>query len=305
MQYLFAILIFFIILFIYIHVHYHLKTSNDLEIYTIENPSKDKYEEVCDLRQPVLVKKEIDGILNTCNIATLNDEYGVFDIKVRNNSENDKNAKKHLPILLKELVVLFQNDNDKKLITEENHDFLIETGAVKQYQYNDTFLRPYMVTKCMYDFWSGSVGAYTPLRYNNSYRNYLYVTSGKVKVKLIPPKYSKYLNVEQDYENSEFRSPMNPWEIKKEHKSDFDKVKVLDLELDDGHLLYIPAYWLYSVKYEDIASISVFNYRTYMNTVAILPDLIMQFLQKQNIHHKVFSHVPPIPADTPPIVPKN
>ena len=51
-------------------------------------------------------------------------------------------------------------------------------------------------------------------------------------------------------------------------------------------LLFIPAYWLYSIKYETLSSISVFQYRTYMNTVAILPDLIMTFLQKQNIYRK-------------------
>jgi hypothetical protein len=34
------IFIFCLILFIYLHIQYHLKTSNDLEIYEIEQPSK-------------------------------------------------------------------------------------------------------------------------------------------------------------------------------------------------------------------------------------------------------------------------
>ena len=46
--------VFCIILFFYLHIHFHLKTSNDLEIYEIEQASKDKMEEICDLRQPVL-----------------------------------------------------------------------------------------------------------------------------------------------------------------------------------------------------------------------------------------------------------
>ena len=50
------------------------------------------------------------------------------------------------------------------------------------------------------------IGSETPLRYHNSYRNYLYITSGKAKVKLIPPKYSRYLNIQKDYENGEYRS---------------------------------------------------------------------------------------------------
>ena len=54
MNYFIAIFIFCVVLFLYLHIYYHLKTSNDLEVYTIEKPSKDKLEEICDLRQPVI-----------------------------------------------------------------------------------------------------------------------------------------------------------------------------------------------------------------------------------------------------------
>ena len=143
-----------------------------------------------------------------------------------------------------------------------------------------------MVSKCIYDFWSGSTGACTPLRYHLNYRNYLYLTSGKARIKLIPPHYTKYLEIYKDHENSEYRSPMNPWNIHLDHKAEFSKVKVLDIELLPGTLLYIPAYWNYTICYDEMSSISVFQYRTYMNTIAVLPDLIMGVLQKQNIHKK-------------------
>ena len=54
MHLIYIVLVFCIVLFLYLHVYFHLKTSDDLEIYEIENPSKDKLEEICDLRQPVL-----------------------------------------------------------------------------------------------------------------------------------------------------------------------------------------------------------------------------------------------------------
>jgi len=41
-QYFLGIFIFCIVLFLYLHIIFHLKTSNDLEVYTIESPSKDK-----------------------------------------------------------------------------------------------------------------------------------------------------------------------------------------------------------------------------------------------------------------------
>ena len=60
----------------------------------------------------------------------------------------------------------------------------------------------------------------------------------------------------------------------------------MDIDIKKGDLLFIPAFWLYSIQYNEISSISVFTYRTYMNTVAILPDLIMSFMQKQNVYRK-------------------
>ena len=44
-------LIFCVVLFLYIHVFFHVKTSNDLEIYDIELPNKEKFEEICNLKQ--------------------------------------------------------------------------------------------------------------------------------------------------------------------------------------------------------------------------------------------------------------
>ncbi len=35
------VLIFCSILFLYIHIYFHLKTSDDLEVYEIDKPSKD------------------------------------------------------------------------------------------------------------------------------------------------------------------------------------------------------------------------------------------------------------------------
>ena len=67
MQTVFAVLIFCVVLFIYLHIHFHLKTSNDLEVYEIDQPSKDKLEEVCDLRQPVLFDYANERLMDQVN----------------------------------------------------------------------------------------------------------------------------------------------------------------------------------------------------------------------------------------------
>ena len=40
MQFLVGVLVFCIVLFIYLHVNYHLKTSDDLEVFEVEQPRR-------------------------------------------------------------------------------------------------------------------------------------------------------------------------------------------------------------------------------------------------------------------------
>jgi hypothetical protein len=96
----------------------------------------------------------------------------------------------------------------------------------------------------------------------------------------------------EDYENFEFRSPLNPWNIQRQYKADYDKIKTLEIELTPGKIIYIPAYWWYSIKFmEPLSSVCVFKYRTYMNTVAILPKLCMKTLQRQNTKREIVKKV--------------
>ena len=283
MNYFIAIFVFCVVLFLYLHIYYHLKTSNDLEVYTIEKPSKNKLEEICDIRQPIIFEFLNNKLLETCDLASLDDNYGVFDIKLRDTQQTDDNSELYLPFLFKEAIKVFQNDDKSKYITENNMEFLEETGAIKNFKYNDSFLRPPMVSKCIYDLWSGSINSYTPLRYNLEHRTFLYLTSGKAKLKLIPPIKSRYLNKQSDYNNFEFSSPINPWNVQEEYKANFDKVKVLDIDLVPGFIVFIPAYWWFSIEYTELSSICVFKYRTYMSTLSTLPHILLSLLQKQNI----------------------
>jgi hypothetical protein len=292
MQQFFAILIFCIVLFLYLHIYFQLKTSNDLEVYEIEQPSKEKLEEICDLRQPVIFDYQNESLLETCKLSQITEHYSAFDVKVRNVKEVDDNTDLHIPVTLKAALSLFNGDKDAKYVSEKNGDFLEETGIIKNYKYNDAFLRPPMVSNCFYDFLTGSQNTETILQYSVNYRNFYLVTHGIIKIKLIPPKSARYLYPVEDYENFEFRSPLNPWNIQRQYKADFDKIKTLEIELTPGKIIYIPAYWWYSIKFvEPLSSICVFKYRTYMNTVAILPKLCMKTLQRQNTKREVVKKV--------------
>jgi hypothetical protein len=133
----------------------------------------------------------------------------------------------------------------------------------------------------------GSNGSHTPFRYDVNYRNYYMVTEGCVKIKLAPPKSSKYLYPHNDYEYFEFISPINPWNVEQKYKTDFSKVKCLEISINPGKCFYIPAYWWYSFEFQSNSSICCFYYKTYMNNIAITPHIIMYFLQNQNVKHKL------------------
>ena len=279
--------IFCLVLFIYLHIQFHLKTSEDLEMYEVDQPSKERLEEICDIRQPVLFDFDCEKIIESSNKTYIANNYHAFEVKIRNIKETDPNAELYIPLPIHAAVKLFEEDKNATYFSENNKEFLEETGVVKNLKYNDEFLRPYMVSNCNYDVMMGSNGTCTPFRYEINYRNFLLLTEGTAQIKLAPPHSTKYLYPIYDYENFEFKSPVNPWSPQPKYSADFDKIKCLEFTLVPGKTLFIPAYWWYSIKFNNHTSISCFNYRTYMNNAAILPYIGLHALQIQNVKRNV------------------
>ena len=293
-EFVIGVFIFCIVLFIYLHIQFHLKTSNDLEMYEVEQASKDKLEEVCDVRQPVLFDFENQEIMTTTSKDYILASYQAFEIKIRNikETENDtETTEMFMPLPLHSAVKLFEEDKQATFITENNTDFLQESGVIKHFQQNDQFLRPYMVSNCNYDILMGSTDAFTPFRYEINYRNFFLLTQGTAQIKLAPPQSTRYLNPKYDYENFEFRSPINPWNPQSNFVANFNKIKCLEFILTPGKTVFIPAFWWYSIKLDKNTSISCFRYRTYMNNVAISPYIAMYALQIQNVKRNVAKKV--------------
>ena len=257
-----------LVVIVYMHVVFQLTTSNDLEIFEVDTPSKIKLEEVCNLRQPFLFMYQDDSL----SIFPKLTEYRTFDVTVYDASYNSSTIS---------LNNAFQLFDKKNYIMIHNSDFLQETMLSRQFLSTNAYLRPPMVTSVTYDILMGSEGSTTRLEYNTQYRNYFYVSNGSITIKLTPPKNEQYLNVEKDYAKQCYFSTVHPW------NNTLDKVKFLELTLVKGQMLFIPAYWLYSIKFEKESCVCTFQYKTVMNIIATLPDICMGILQRQNTKTKL------------------
>ena len=281
------VLIFCIVLFFYLHIQFHLKTGDELEVYELDSPSKETLEEICDVRQPARLTFQAEQL--SSRLLSAGDTYGAFDVKVRDAKgtlEEDEDP--YVPLRLDEALKVVENDTQSRYVIESNSEYLEETGLAKTFRAADPFLRPYMVASCRYDYTTASAGTNTPFRYNLDNRTYIAALSGKLTIKLSPPKASRYLYPVKDYCNFEFRSPVNPWNPQAQYKPDFDKAKCLDVVLEPGMALFVPARWWYSLQFTDTNThVAVFRYGTYMSLLANAPHMIMWALQAQNVQHRM------------------
>lgn len=270
--------VFCLVLFLYVHVQYHLKTSNDLEVYEVDNVGKDQLEDLCANRQPVLLYDFPEAHSAQATMSAAKQQYGAFDVAV-----SDAKGYPLGSVPMSSLLpVLAANAGS---FSKNNAEFLSETGILKSLQATDELLRPPMVSNCEYDIIIGQ-DATTPTQYELNFRHYILVTSGKVQVKLAPPKSSKFLRPVADYEHWQFTSPVDMWNTQPEFAAEFSKVKCLEFAVETGQTLFVPAYWWYSMRFVEPSDIVTYRYRTYMNNVAILPQLCMYALQLQNTKTK-------------------
>jgi hypothetical protein len=304
MNIIISIVTFLVVLFIYLHIYYHIKISNYLEVYEIQNLSKDRLEEICNLRQPATFLFDI-SCFESLKLENVKQDYGSFDIKLRETLETTtlstmaatmaaKNSELYLPYILNKALLAI---HEKRYYSENNEDFLNETSLLKTLQVNDFFLRPPSLMTSNYDYLIGTTLSQTPLRYDVCYRNFFVVLQGDATIKVTPPKNTKYLFANKDYDNFQFSSPINPWNIQTHYQTNFDRIKWLDISLPAGKVIFIPAYWWYSIQFNNAETIVLnFKYKTYMNNLSLMPDYFKCFLQKQNIKHVIMDSISTLSA---------
>ena len=181
MKIILVMLIFCLTLFLYLHVYFHIKTSDELEIFDIEQPSKDKLEEICDLRQPMRMDFVNENLETACDRSSITKSYQSFDVRIRNVKEPICDVGDlHLPLRWKNAVDVMEKDTKQQYMVSANSGFLDETGLSKTYRDADVFIRPYLVANSHYDYITGSTGVRSPFAYDIHYRNYFFVASSNI-----------------------------------------------------------------------------------------------------------------------------
>jgi len=268
-----------------------LKTSEDLEIYEMDYATNLQLQEVCDVKQPVLFEFQsiYPCIFENLSKEEIFSKYGSYDVKIKDTRDYVQCTESvdYVVLSLQSSQNLVESDSGSHYFSENNEELVHESGLSSEYKDLDTYLKPSFILQSKYDIMFGSQNTATPLRYHLNYRQFFIVKSGKIHVKMTPMKSKKYLKPIKDYDNYEFRSPINVWNPQPEYLHEMDKLKFLEFDVHAGHVLYIPAYWWYSIKYEKDAMIYSASYNSVMNCVAHLPQWVLYFLQQHNIYKKL------------------
>lgn len=275
MNVIYPIIIFVIVSICYVHIVNEYKLSEDLEVYEMDYSNNKNLQETCNIKQPVIFKRNkkivfpsLEKFKQTLMIKDLNDYYEKHETSVRS-----------IELPCSSFLQLLKTDTTSRYFSENNQSFIDEAGIQKIFSHLDLELKPDYSVQSNYDILLASTGACTPFRYHTSSRKYLYVVNGSIRMKMASNKYSKYLDEVRDFENLEFKSHINVWEDK--DNSNIDKIQFVEFDVPSGHIVYIPPFWRYSIKYTEVGAIILENsYSSLINKVAFIGDSIRYHFQQ-------------------------
>jgi hypothetical protein len=253
------------IVILYSQLMFQLKKGDDLEIFETDYTTNAELNTSTYLKQPFIFRfSEYDNALKHVDIEN---DYGSFDVTVKdfNDYYSDKPDIKGITLSLNAASALIATDPDAKFYSDANQYFIEETGLKKYYQNLDKYLQPHFSVFSKYDV---GFGAGTPLLYHTYERRYIYVSSGSMRVKMCPWRSSKYIVINKNYDTYEFSSPLNVWAPQDVYLNSYNKIKFLEFTVPAGSVLYVPAFWFYSCKYESGTKVHTLDYGSPMNLLA-------------------------------------
>lgn len=289
---LLSLFLFLLVVFVYIHMVAQWKKSEDLEIYEMDYVNSTHLHEICSVKQPVMFEFIHNPEFYQRIQLSKMEKFDNYDIKIKDTRDYWKPSHQLETSTVDYVVLpfhsaqkLMESDTNSRYISENNSEFMEITGLEYVCSSMDAFLKPPINLYSKYDLMIGSKHATTPLRYHTNACYFVAPTSGKIRVKMTPWKSSRYLHPVKDYDQYEFRSTVNIWNPAPNHKNDMDKMRFLDFEVHSGHILSIPPYWWYSIRYSTDSNTCVcgITYDTVINAMAHSYDWAQYYMQQNRM----------------------
>ena len=243
------VIIFICVIVVYIHILFHLKVSNEIDIPHIDITSKDTLEKVGDLRQPFIFEREMNIDINNIDVA------------------EDVNIKKGNIEVMVPYKAMVSAIKKEPYLSYKNKGFLNNSDLLKKIKHS-MFLQPHMTLMSDHDILFGNFGVTTDILRSMNYRNYFCVMDGEIEIKLSPPKSESVLDGD---------IPPNIWE------DENIKCDVIMLKIKKGSIIHIPAYWWYSIRFKERATVLKLSYITYMNAVSQVPFYLRKLVKSYKI----------------------
>lgn len=288
----FTYIILIIILSIgYAQIMFQLKKGDNLDIYEIDFTSNKELNESASLKQPFIFHfSHLDSILKK-QLANIQDSYSGFEIYLKETNTylstyTPTSASAFLPI--RTVATTLQTDQEHRYFTSGNQQFIQETGLIKSFQHLDHLFKPPLSIYTNYDIITGSDKATTPLLYHTFERRFLYIISGSIEIKLTPWRSTKYAIMYKNNYTREYGSSLNVWNPQPEFQAGYDKMRIQTCRIHEGSIIYIPPYWLYSIKFSyptqntNLPIIASFDYASPMNLITNIHNFA-------NHYYSVFS----------------
>jgi ribosomal protein L16 Arg81 hydroxylase len=169
--------------------------------------------------------------------------------------------------------------------TEDYYNFLKDIGLYKNVckEFSKIFPHPLALQNDT-SFWLGGKGSTTGYHTDREDVSYLYVLSGRKTVKIINPKFTKFMYPKNKYYYGASWSKINFKNVDYEKFPLFKKVIVEEIILNAGDCIVIPRNWWHAVEnMEDTLAISYKIFRPYYCFV-LFPLSELKHLSQTNLY---------------------
>jgi len=299
MHFFYGFVVFMIVLFVYMHVMETYKTSEKIQLYEMDYTDNPVLQSACNVKQPIVFefRHVFAEFFYRQTPQIYLEQIGLIDVALKDTDDywmrTDIESVDYVVISYKSMHSLIRSDARGHYISEGNCDFVADANLGNLYRRLDEYLKPAYACHTGYDIVFGSKLATFPMRYHTHDRIFLCVLSGKISVRMATWKSSvggggrgeppRFPTIIRDYENYEFRVRENPWKPEGDVFTNF-QTRYLDFTVLAGQILFIPAYWFYSIRLDETDTIlAEIKYNSPINMLANAWDIGKWYLQQKNI----------------------